>query len=92
MTDAVHILADVVGILFSLLALWLSTKPPTKRFTFGLHRLGTSMISVTSCFLFSLPFSTEVLRRKCMFSSVKARSDYRFFFLGFHYSIFIIYK
>ncbi|XP_014324507.1 zinc transporter 4 [Xiphophorus maculatus] len=39
MTDAVHLLADVIGILFSLLALWLSTKPPTKRFTFGLHRL-----------------------------------------------------
>lgn len=39
MTDAVHMLTDVVGILFSLLALWLSTKPPTKRFTFGLHRL-----------------------------------------------------
>ncbi|XP_008402835.1 putative proton-coupled zinc antiporter SLC30A4 [Poecilia reticulata] len=39
MTDAVHMLADVVGILFSLLALWLSNKPPTKRFTFGLHRL-----------------------------------------------------
>lgn len=41
MTDAVHMLTDVVGILFSLLALWLSTKPPTKKFTFGLHRLGT---------------------------------------------------
>lgn len=40
MTDALHILADLVGILFSLLALWLSTKPPTKNFTFGLHRLG----------------------------------------------------
>lgn len=40
MTDAVHMLTDVVGILFSLLALWLSNKPPTKRFTFGLHRLG----------------------------------------------------
>lgn len=42
MTDAVHMLADVLGILFSLLALWLSTKPPSKRFTFGLHRLGES--------------------------------------------------
>lgn len=39
MTDAVHMLTDVVGILFSLLALWLSNKPPTKKFTFGLHRL-----------------------------------------------------
>lgn len=42
MTDAVHMLADVLGILFSLLALWLSTKPPSKKFTFGLHRLGES--------------------------------------------------
>lgn len=45
MTDAVHMLTDVVGILFSLLALWLSNKPPTKRFTFGLHRLGESLAS-----------------------------------------------
>ncbi|CAG5859024.1 unnamed protein product [Menidia menidia] len=46
MTDAVHMLADVVGILFSLLALWLSTKPPTKRFTFGLHRLVLSVLLI----------------------------------------------
>ncbi|KAM9817072.1 putative proton-coupled zinc antiporter SLC30A4 [Neosynchiropus ocellatus] len=39
MTDAVHLLTDVIGILFSLLALWLSSRPPTKRFTFGLDRL-----------------------------------------------------
>lgn len=47
MTDAVHMLTDVVGILFSLLALWLSNKPPTKRFTFGLHRLGKALFSGT---------------------------------------------
>lgn len=52
MTDAVHMLTDVVGILFSLLALWLSNKPPTKRFTFGLHRLGKFLISGT----FTHPF------------------------------------
>lgn len=45
MTDALHMLTDLVGILISLLALWLSAKPPTKRFTFGLHRLGKSPIS-----------------------------------------------
>ncbi|XP_056134171.1 zinc transporter 4 [Lampris incognitus] len=39
MTDALHMLTDLVGIVVSLLALWLSAKPPTKRFTFGLHRL-----------------------------------------------------
>ena len=45
MTDAVHMLADLIGILVSLLALWLSARPPTARFTFGLHRLGTSRVS-----------------------------------------------
>ncbi|KAM3876645.1 putative proton-coupled zinc antiporter SLC30A4 [Diretmus argenteus] len=39
MTDALHMLTDLVGILVSLLAIWLSAKPPTNRFTFGLHRL-----------------------------------------------------
>lgn len=57
MTDAVHMLTDVVGILFSLLALWLSTKPPTKRFTFGLHRLGKSLISDTFTLLSTTPSS-----------------------------------
>ncbi|MGH0162019.1 UNVERIFIED_CONTAM: hypothetical protein FKN15_002809 [Acipenser sinensis] len=40
MTDALHMLTDLIAIVVSLLALWLSAKPPTKRFTFGLHRLG----------------------------------------------------
>ncbi|KTG06679.1 hypothetical protein cypCar_00025560 [Cyprinus carpio] len=39
MTDALHMLTDLIGIVVSLLALWLSAKPPTYRFTFGLHRL-----------------------------------------------------
>ncbi|XP_039536215.1 zinc transporter 4 [Pimephales promelas] len=39
MTDALHMLTDLIGIVVSLLALWLSAKPPTHRFTFGLHRL-----------------------------------------------------
>lgn len=47
MTDALHMLADLIGILVSLLALWLSAKPPTAKFTFGLHRLGTSGCPIT---------------------------------------------
>ncbi|XP_030045437.1 zinc transporter 4 [Microcaecilia unicolor] len=39
MTDALHILTDLSGIILTLLALWLSAKSPTKRFTFGFHRL-----------------------------------------------------
>jgi zinc transporter 4 len=44
MTDALHMLTDLIGIVVSLLALWLSAKPPTNRFTFGLHRLGTLLL------------------------------------------------
>ncbi|KAM6257089.1 putative proton-coupled zinc antiporter SLC30A4 isoform 3-T3 [Porphyrio hochstetteri] len=40
MTDALHMLTDLSGIILTLLALWLSAKSPTKRFTFGFHRLG----------------------------------------------------
>lgn len=43
MTDALHMLTDLIGIAVSLLALWLSAKPPTYRFTFGLHRLGNRL-------------------------------------------------
>ncbi|XP_042329025.1 zinc transporter 4 isoform X2 [Sceloporus undulatus] len=39
MTDALHMLTDLSGIILTLLALWLSAKSPTKKFTFGFHRL-----------------------------------------------------
>ncbi|XP_023448347.1 proton-coupled zinc antiporter SLC30A8 [Dasypus novemcinctus] len=37
-TDAAHLLIDLTGFLLSLFSLWLSSKPPSKRFTFGWHR------------------------------------------------------
>ncbi|XP_061739627.1 zinc transporter 4 [Nerophis ophidion] len=65
MTDAVHMLADVVGILFSLLALWLSTKPPTKRFTFGLHRLEvvSAVLSVALIYILTAVLLFEAVER-----------------------------
>ncbi|XP_077569469.1 putative proton-coupled zinc antiporter SLC30A4 [Stigmatopora nigra] len=65
MTDAVHMLADVVGILFSLLALWLSTKPPTKRFTFGLHRLEviSAVLSVALIYILTAVLLFEAVQR-----------------------------
>ncbi|KAM6942683.1 putative proton-coupled zinc antiporter SLC30A4 [Xenentodon cancila] len=65
MTDAVHMLADVVGILFSLLALWLSTKPPTKRFTFGLHRLEvvSAVLSVVLIYILTGILLYEAVQR-----------------------------
>nr|XP_046248868.1 zinc transporter 4 [Scatophagus argus]XP_046248881.1 zinc transporter 4 [Scatophagus argus] len=65
MTDAVHMLADVVGILFSLLALWLSTKPPTKRFTFGLHRLEvvSAVLSVLLIYILTAVLLYEAIQR-----------------------------
>ncbi|XP_070325455.1 probable proton-coupled zinc antiporter SLC30A4 isoform X2 [Odocoileus virginianus] len=61
MTDALHMLTDLSAIILTLLALWLSSKSPTKRFTFGFHRLGfptkatvvqvwgTTVICITCC-------------------------------------------
>ncbi|XP_017296868.1 zinc transporter 4 [Kryptolebias marmoratus] len=65
MTDAVHMLTDVVGILFSLLALWLSTKPPTKRFTFGLHRLEvvSAVLSVLLIYVLTAVLLYEAVQR-----------------------------
>lgn len=65
MTDAVHMLADVVGILFSLLALWLSTKPPTKKFTFGLHRLEvvSAVLSVMLIYILTAFLLFEAVQR-----------------------------
>ncbi|KAF7647848.1 hypothetical protein LDENG_00165760 [Lucifuga dentata] len=65
MTDAVHMLTDVVGILFSLLALWLSTKPPTTRFTFGLHRLEvvSAVVSVLLIYILTAVLLYEAVQR-----------------------------
>ena len=63
MTDAVHMLADLIGILVSLLALWLSARAPTARFTFGLHRLGTCRVSAAPPQ--RLCFSTEAALKAC---------------------------
>ncbi|XP_004639126.1 zinc transporter 4 isoform X1 [Octodon degus] len=48
MTDALHMLTDLSAIVLTLLALWLSSKSPTRRFTFGFHRLEvlSAMVSV----------------------------------------------
>lgn len=38
-TDALHMLTDLIGISATLLALWMASKRPTRRFTFGFHRV-----------------------------------------------------
>ncbi|KAL4613313.1 zinc transporter 4-like [Arapaima gigas] len=65
MTDALHMLTDLVGIILSLLALWLSSKPPTKRFTFGLHRLEvvSAAISVLLIYILTAVLLNEAIQR-----------------------------
>lgn len=38
LADAAHMLSDVASLGLSLFALWLSTRPPSSRLTFGFHR------------------------------------------------------
>ncbi|XP_041074381.1 zinc transporter 4-like isoform X1 [Polyodon spathula] len=65
MTDALHMLTDLIAIVVSLLALWLSAKPPTKRFTFGLHRLEviSAVVSVLLIYILAAILLYEAVQR-----------------------------
>ncbi|XP_063062346.1 probable proton-coupled zinc antiporter SLC30A4 [Engraulis encrasicolus] len=65
MTDALHMLTDLVGIIVSLLALWLSQKPPNKRFTFGYHRseVVAAGISVLLIYILTGVLLNEAVKR-----------------------------
>ena len=38
-SDAIHLISDLVGFLFSFLFLYLSKWPPNQKMTFGYHRM-----------------------------------------------------
>ncbi|XP_059809087.1 zinc transporter 4 isoform X2 [Hypanus sabinus] len=65
MTDAVHMLADVLGIAASLVALYLSARPPTSRFTFGWHRFEAlaAMLSVFLIYAVTIGLVYEAVQR-----------------------------
>ncbi|XP_032838828.2 zinc transporter 4 [Tyto alba] len=65
MTDALHMLTDLSGIILTLLALWLSAKSPTKRFTFGFHRLEvlSAIISVLLVYILMAFLLYEAVQR-----------------------------
>ncbi len=49
LSDAAHSFTDITAIVFSLLAIWISQKPPTKEKTFGYYRVEilTALINIT---------------------------------------------
>lgn len=56
MTDAAHLLTDLCSILLSLFSLWISSRPSSKRLTFGWHRsevLG-ALLSVVSIWVVTI--------------------------------------
>ena len=40
LTDAAHMLSDFASFLISLFSLWMATRQPSKRMSFGWHRAG----------------------------------------------------
>ncbi len=44
MTDAAHMLSDFAGFLISLLAIWISKRPPSRGMSFGWYRAGIMCI------------------------------------------------
>ncbi|XP_053573423.1 probable proton-coupled zinc antiporter SLC30A4 [Bombina bombina] len=65
MTDALHMLSDLSSIILTLLALWLSAKSPTKRFTFGFHRFEvlSAIISVLMVYILTGFLLYEAIQR-----------------------------
>ncbi|XP_068131499.1 probable proton-coupled zinc antiporter SLC30A4 [Hyperolius riggenbachi] len=65
MTDALHMLTDLSSIILTLLALWLSSKSPNKRFTFGFHRLEvlSAIISVLLVYILTGYLLYEAIQR-----------------------------
>ncbi|XP_043530497.1 zinc transporter 4 [Chiloscyllium plagiosum] len=65
MTDAVHTLADVLGIAASLVALFLAGRPPSSRFTFGLHRFEAlaAVLSVMLIYAVTIGLIYEAVQR-----------------------------
>ncbi|NWU90984.1 ZNT4 protein, partial [Upupa epops] len=65
MTDALHMLTDLSGIILTLFALWLSSKSPTKKFTFGFHRLEvlSAIISVLLVYILMAFLLYEAVQR-----------------------------
>ncbi|XP_043933563.1 zinc transporter 4 [Protopterus annectens] len=53
-TDALHMLTDLIGIAATLLALWMASKRPTKRFTFGFHRVEVLSASLSVLLIYIL--------------------------------------
>ena len=65
MTDAAHLLSDLASFLISIFALWLATRAPTSRLSFGFHRaeiLG-ALISVIMIWLLTGILVYEAVQR-----------------------------
>ncbi|KAH0617479.1 hypothetical protein JD844_015771 [Phrynosoma platyrhinos] len=60
-TDAAHILVDLMSFLINIFSLWLSSKPPSKRLTYGWHRAGTKCYGLRECKIEKLFEPLEIL-------------------------------
>ena len=52
--DALHVITDILAVLFSLLALSISARPPTERLTYGFHRYEVLASLVNGFSLFAI--------------------------------------
>ncbi|XP_057665927.1 proton-coupled zinc antiporter SLC30A2-like isoform X1 [Diorhabda carinulata] len=65
MTDAAHLLSDLIGFLISLLAIWVGRKPPTRSMTFGYYRAEVigALLSVLTIWILTAILSTMAISR-----------------------------
>ena len=65
MTDAAHLLSDLVGFLISILALRISKNPPNLKYTFGYYRaeIVGALSSVTLIWILTILLLSESIKR-----------------------------
>ena len=65
LSDSGHMLSDVSSLLLSLFAMWLATKPPSLRNTFGYHRFEiiAAFINGVTLFVIAILISIEAYKR-----------------------------
>lgn len=60
MTDAAHMLSDFISFIVSLLAIWVSQRPATRKMSFGYHRAGTTKTSLIQSHYINLLYCNAI--------------------------------
>jgi len=65
LSDAAHMLSDVIGLIISVIFAWVSTRPASGKYSFGFHRAGVigALASIIILWIFTVVLVIEAVHR-----------------------------